>query len=364
MSVQPATPQERTPLELVQADEHLASINLEGLNSTQRAYILNELSTLLNNAERLFGLDSNSTPFYEDNRGVSYLKPGTQVGITWMTDCFDAETAARAEANFVGNIPSNVQFGSHILQGEPLSPLHLAVAFAGFLATRNKLPAEQQTPVVFIGNAAPRAGGDPNSIGTMFVQARFPANVTYMGTLSEALSLVKDHIIDRKIFEIAIEHLNADTVYRSQYLPSAVLSWISGERGIIKEPVSLEKVADLEDRFRVFSLDSTKNIKTGLRLSEVLDLELDIGDYVEISINGVTRTMRYGNGVGDVKEGEPVFAKGSSFHNLDKGKDSVFDIYVNNGDAIALFTENGAPPKIGDSIGVKAAAHSPLETVS
>jgi len=336
-SAQALDANQRGPLHVGLRDKNIY-IDTAQLNSTQIEHLLKEVQAQVSRIERLFGLGDDAALVIHDDRGVPYLKPGSPVTVISMTDCHDTETYARMAARFAGNLPSNLSFNGGTLPVDNFATLHLGAAVASFVGERLSLDPEKQTPVILLGNAAPRPGNDPDSVGTRFVLAQLPGNVFYLGTLDGALSLVKEGIVDQNLFELNIEHANATTVFRSRFLPEIAAAWVLGERGAIREEIEIDLVKPLENSSLILSVDNFGNIKTGLTSKDLEDQGLKHGDMLEISINdGPPIVVKYGKGLGDVPEGELVLAQGSTNHGLNGKPVNRLDIYCNNNNAAKRF---------------------------
>ncbi|MCO6429753.1 MAG: hypothetical protein J5J00_02750 [Deltaproteobacteria bacterium] len=289
-----------------------------------------------------------------DDRGYPYLRPGTSVDIITFTDCHDSETSARNQARHLGRKSNLVDATLHPKEPvENFSTTHLAVIVASFLGERSQIRPENQTPVLILGNAAPRSGSNPSSVGNIFVFAELPNNVFYAGTV-EGLSLVKDQIAGGRVLEWNIEVQNATTVFRSRYLQETALDWCDRSYGVFRRELSTDVIPDLSKEPIVFSIDNFGNIKTSLTDESPAIKSLKLGDSVSVTINGITHTVRYGRGLGDVEEGGLVLAKGSTLHDPANPDRRQYDIYQNNGDAAACFrNDNGRPARIGGIIEIE-----------
>jgi len=188
------------------------------------------------------------------------------------------------------------------------------------------------------------------------VLAQLPGNIFYLGTLDGALSLVKDTIIDQKLFELNIEHVNAATVFRSRFLPETAVAWISGARDAVKHEIDIDLIRPLEDQNVILSVDNFGNIKTALTKSDLEEKGIKIGDMLHVSIGSRTLMVKYGLGLGDVEEKELVLAQGSSNHGISGTPKNLLDIYCNNLNAARQFGLESIPNSpVGTKVEIRKA---------
>jgi len=317
---------QQSPLH-VGLDQDQITIGTSGLNPAQLAHLVKEVRTVVTQAEQLFGHDHDETLVTYDDRGAPYinpskLSPGYVVPVNYYSDCSDTETTIRIDMDSLGGIPDQIKYDGDIEPIEGLSPAHLSFVIASAHGKRLDLPESQQTPIILLGNAAPRKGDSPNSVGEMFVLAELTGNVFYMGTIG-GLSLVQDQIVKERIWEVDIEHKNPNTVFRSEKLPRTAFRWFNGEAESIRGEVNTSEIPELSDRRIVGSIDSFGNIKTRLRKIDLEQMGISAGDTLRVKIGEIEHTVRYGQSLADASDGDLVIARGSTKH----GGDFLLDIY-------------------------------------
>ena len=282
-----------------------------------------------------------------------FLQDGEKFKLLYATDCWDPETEARLIAWLNTLDPQQVHNAKGgVIPTVPLRQSHVGAVLASYYFERRYLESARNIcdpdPMLFLGNAAPRPADNPKGVGARFVFAELEANVFYFGTFGPELSWVKPHI--KSLSELNIEHENADTVFRSRFLPEAVSRWLKQDKSVFVRDLSSDLIPN-PDKFTIFSIDSFGNIKLSLLASDELFKNLKIGQNIQIEIGGLIRHVQVSSNLGAAAKNQLLLAVGSSKRGLGD-MDFGLDLYCQEGDASEQFKTGGQKPSPGDQFAI------------
>ncbi|HLR46397.1 MAG TPA: SAM hydroxide adenosyltransferase [Deinococcales bacterium] len=212
-----------------------------------------------------------------------------------------------------------------------------ATLAAGFCAAQLALNDAPRDTMVF-HNVAPRRddrAGRPDNAGEAFACLILPSGVRVVGAnAGHAFSFLKHHAVDFRVVNVD----NAGTQFRSRdNYPDGIARVLNGEPHALGEPVPLERVPEVPEA-AVAYVDGFGNIKTTITGLA----EFPLGSTVNVTINGVTRSVTLAAAGFALPEGELVLAPGSSGWKDPSGEQLRFrELFLRGGSA---FREFGEPP--------------------
>ncbi|MBI1982330.1 MAG: SAM-dependent chlorinase/fluorinase [Candidatus Levybacteria bacterium] len=178
-------------------------------------------------------------------------------------------------------------------------------------------------------NTAPRKddkSAQKNNKGEKLMYARLNNGFEIMAVNSGyVFSFVKPHV--QKFHYVNVK--NEGSQFRSRDLfPKAVAKMVIADKAFLGEKEKAGVIPNYPQNV-ICAIDGYGNIKTTTQASQI---NLSPGQTVTITINKQKHTATYSDGVFNIKDGELVFAPGSSGHN-----DRFMEIFVRGGSAYRLF---------------------------
>lgn len=148
--------------------------------------------------------------------------------------------------------------------------------------------AEHAKPMVIYGNAAPRRDkheAKPENIGNGIKYARLDNGVQIINVYSEfAFGFVKDRIVEFR----DIDCPNSGSQFRSRdFFPERVARLINGDTSFLTDELDVAAIPDIPDNL-VAWVDGFGNIKTTMRLSNLTSRGFEVGQKVQVVLNGVS----------------------------------------------------------------------------
>jgi len=327
-------------------------------------------ANVIRTARRNSGILPQSAPaVFLDQRGVPFLVPDREVDFMILTDCADAEAQSRL-ALFESSLR---EFGPVIkrdtVQAFDKAGLGFILAsVVGQLAENARDPRlgdAKNTPLVIIGNSAPREDQHPDAKGCQFVlaaiqYAKEPDRFCfYVGTFGEELSYVKQQglIRDQQVHVIALSERNNQ--FRSRFEPWEVRDWLRGEPSSVLSSVPLSAVPEVSSSAKVGWVDCFGNIKLNFGVADELGQKLlTLKPHQEISVRigegGDIRRVKAARSIADGKQGEILIYPGSSFHNPFGAPNHLFELAMIKGSAAEAFANSKS----------KCSADAPLQSGS
>lgn len=212
----------------------------------------------------------------------------------------------------------------------PLSTPPFSTLFTGFWTYQLALTPDIRNTFIF-SNTAPRlenVNPQKENDGEKLMYAKLSNGFEILGVNAGfAFSFVKPHVTE---FYYAETETNGSQFRSRDYFPECVAKMITGDRSFMGEKANPAIISDFPSD-RIVSIDGYGNMKTTLRNSQV---SFAVGEQVIISINGVTHTALYSNGIFNVHNGELVVAPGSSGY-----EDRFLEIAVRGSNAARLFKD-------------------------
>ncbi|MDY6770455.1 MAG: SAM hydroxide adenosyltransferase [Candidatus Nanohaloarchaea archaeon] len=174
-------------------------------------------------------------------------------------------------------------------------------------------------------NTAPRRseGPQPDNRGEELVYAELDSGIPVIAVDSGyTFSFVKDHLSTFREVNVA----DSGSQFRSRdFFPEAVIGLLNGESSWLGSERDQGDLPEPPER-RIAHIDGYGNIKTTVRQSGT---DLEPGDRVKISLNGVERQAQYQKNAFEVEQGTLALAPGSA------GGDDPFLELVLRGDSAA-----------------------------
>ena len=231
--------------------------------------------------------------------------------------------------------------GVHNINCVPVQPF--STIEAGFALQQLALHDNVSKNSLFYLNVAPRKDSliaRDNNDGEPLVYAELESGAMIIATSSGySLAMVKDRIESFREVKVSTE----GSQFRSRDIfPEAVAAVFHCQDSLLGEELSKDRIPEPPNS-RVGYIDGFGNIKTTVRLSEI---EADIGDSIGIQIGDRELKAERRDGIFGVKDGEAVFAPGSS-----GGSDPFMEIVVRGGSAEETLTN----PEIGERIHLEGA---------
>jgi S-adenosylmethionine hydrolase len=187
-------------------------------------------------------------------------------------------------------------------------------------------------------NTAPRKDKQnirKHNAGEKFMYALLDNSVPILAVNSGyCFSFVKKHI--KNIYDVNVS--NKGSQFRSRdFYPEAVVGILNKDDKYIGKEHNKSKIPNVP-KDTVVHVDGYGNIKTTVRMSEC---DLQDGDRIKLKINNKQENAFFANGIFEVKEGDLVFAPGSS-----GGKDPFMEVSLRGSSASTLFNNPQVEQKV------------------
>lgn len=209
---------------------------------------------------------------------------------------------------------------------------------AGFALQQLALHDNVSANSYFYLNVAPRKDSleaRNDNDGEPLVYAELESGAKIVATSSGfSLSFVRSEIEELRNLNVST---NGSQFRSRDIFPEAVEDVFHGDEELLGEELSKDRIPETPDS-RVGYIDGFGNIKTTVRKSEI---DTELGDSVTVELGDRKVNAVRKNGIFGVKEGETVFAPGSS-----GGEDPFMEIVVRGGSA----EEKLGKPDIGQKI--------------
>lgn len=335
--------------------------NLDSLDLDTREFI--KLNKVLAFYEKLYSLAPPEPQLALDNQ-----KRPLMIASRWRTvelqDCRDAESTLRRRVQELLTDPWSYEperYGVEAFSKDEVGAI-LRASIVEQLREHDASRIPIQYATIWVGNAEPRSGNDPLAKGNKLVMVLLAGHNAYFGTSMREISYVKDLIVDGHIYELNLDRLPQPdtTVYRSRFFGATAMRWaLTGDTEVLARQIPLEDIPERE--FAVVATvddNAFKNIKLAIRNDHPFIKELQAGDKLDITIQGITCSAQFGQSVGAVAKGELVLAIGSSYDDPDDSSVRLAEIYENMGHAASRFKrQNGSVSKVLSGMPVEILNH-------
>lgn len=209
----------------------------------------------------------------------------------------------------------------------PQSTPPLSTINTGFWIAQISLTNAKNTYI--FSNTAPRKhqkNAVINNSGERLMYAKLNSGFELIGVnAGYNFSFIKKYITD--FHHVIAENEGSQFRSRDKY-PQAVAKMIEGDKSFIGQKEDISIIPDAPASV-IASIDGYGNIKTSIRES---DIELKPGQMITIDINGKKHTATYADGIFNIREGELVFAPGSSGY-----ENRFIELFLRGGSAKRLF---------------------------
>lgn len=214
---------------------------------------------------------------------------------------------------------------SHVL---PTSIPSFSTLATGFIIAQLALNDPAEGMAIF-SNTAPRKDDTEKrheNVGEPFAYAKLQNGVMVTAVHAQyAFSFIKPFISEFGMVNVA----NRGSQFRSRdFYPQGATGIFNGDTSFFGEKLDTSTIPDYPKN-KILYIDSFGNIKTSIRLSEVV---FKPGEKVRVNINGHVRTGVYADANFEVKAGDLAFAPGSS-----GGDDRFMEIFLRGANASEMF---------------------------
>ncbi|MBW7944246.1 hypothetical protein H3C70_02510 [Patescibacteria group bacterium] len=175
----------------------------------------------------------------------------------------------------------------HGVRIHPTSVPPLDTMAIGFVTAQYAFAPHHGRMVIY-GNAAPRRDKSKamkNNQDNGIKYARLDNGVEIINVYSEfAFGFVKDHIVEYR----GIDSPEGGSQFRSRdFFPERVAEIVNGNRSMLTDELDINAIPDIPNNLVAWT-DGFGNIKTTMRLSDLEDLGLKVGQKVQVILNGVS----------------------------------------------------------------------------
>jgi hypothetical protein len=213
-----------------------------------------------------------------------------------------------------GEITNRLQYHLHDPHGvriHPTSVPSLDTMAVGFVTAQYAFAPHEGRMFIY-GNAAPRrdsskAKKDNDDNGIRY--ARLKNGVEIVNVYSEfAFGFVKSEIVEYRGINCPV----GGSQFRSRdYFPERVALLINGDRSILTEEMSTDEIPEIPNNLVAWT-DGFGNIKTTMRKSDLDTMKLEVGQSVQVILNGVSMLGVIATGGFSVDRGVLAVNAGSS----------------------------------------------------
>ena len=213
-----------------------------------------------------------------------------------------------------GEITNRLQYhlhDPHAVRIHPTSVPSLDTMAVGFVTAQYAFAPHEGRMFIY-GNAAPRrdsskAKKDNDDNGIRY--ARLKNGVEIVNVYSEfAFGFVKSEIVEYRGIHCPV----GGSQFRSRdFFPERVALLINGDRSVLTEEMSTDEIPEIPNNLVAWT-DGFGNIKTTMRKSDLDAMKLEVGQSVQVILNGVSMLGVVATGGFSVDRGVLAVNAGSS----------------------------------------------------